>query len=73
MWAEFGASFMQAAMQYGTSPSRLRTYGSDVAGLAVFVKQVAIPGMNDRGILDRMFARGSGSLPVGALKYEHYY
>ena len=73
MWAEFGASFMQAAMQYGSSPDHLRIYGSDVAGLAVFVRQATIPDMNDRRILDRMFARGSGSLPVGALKYDHYY
>lgn len=73
MWAEFGASFMQAAMQYGTSPDHLRTFGKDVAGLAVFVRQATIPGMNDRGILDRMFARGSGCVPVGALKYDHYY
>ena len=73
MWAEFGASFMQAAMHYGTSPKDLRSYGSDVTGLAVFVRQATIPGMNDRGILDRVFARGLGSLPVGALKYDHYY
>lgn len=73
MWAEFGASFMQAAMQYGTSPSHLRTYGPDMAGLAAFIGQATIPGMNDRGILDKMFARGSGHLPVGSLKYDHYY
>lgn len=73
MWAEFGASFMQAAMQYGTSPDHLRTYGPDVAGLAAFIGQAAIPGMNDRAILEKMFARGSGCLPVGALKYHHYY
>lgn len=73
MWAEFGASFMQAAMQYGSSSDNLQTYGADVAGLAVFVRQAAIPGMNDQGILDRIFARGSGSLPVEALKFHHYY
>lgn len=73
MWAEFGVSFMQAAMQYGTSPKYLQMYGPDVAGLAAFVGQAAIPGMNDRGILDEMFTRGSGCLPVGALQYEHYY
>ncbi|KAL9067293.1 MAG: hypothetical protein Q9161_006992 [Pseudevernia consocians] len=73
MWAEFGASFMQAAMQYGTGPKCLQTYGPDVAGLAAFVGQAAIPGMNDRGILDEMFTRGSDCLPVGALKHEYYY
>lgn len=73
MWAEFGASFMQAAMQYGTSLNHLRTYGHDVAGLAAFIGQAAMVGMNDREILEKMFARGSGCLLVGALKYDHYY
>lgn len=73
MWTEFGASFMQASMRYGVSPDHLRVYGKDVAGLAVFVRQATVPGMNDQGILDRLFARGSGSLPVEALKFEHYY
>lgn len=73
MWVEFGASFMQAAMQYGTSLNRLRTYGPDVAGLAAFIGETTIPGMNDLGILDKVFARGSGCFPVGALKYLHYY
>ena len=73
MWTEFGASFMQAAMRYGTSPNDLRMYGPDVAGLTTFIGQATVPGMNDRGILDRLFARGKGCLPVGALKYEHYY
>ena len=73
MWVEFGASFMHAAMQYGISPDRLRIHGRDVAGLAAFVGQAAIPGMNDQGILNRVFARGSGRLPVGEVKYDHYY
>ncbi|CAD6594260.1 MAG: glycine cleavage system H-protein subunit [Alectoria sarmentosa] len=59
MWAEFGASFMQAAMQYGASLDSLRRYGLNVAGLAAFVEQATIHGMNDRGILAKMFARGS--------------
>ena len=73
MWVEFGASFIQAAMQYGTSADRLQIHGPDVAGLAAFVAQAAIPGMNDQEILDRMFARGSGCLPVGEMKFDHYY
>ncbi|KAM0805111.1 putative amidoligase enzyme-domain-containing protein [Usnea florida] len=73
MWVEFGASFMQAAMQFGTSADQLQIHGPDVAGLAAFVGQAAIPDMNDQGILDRMFARGSGCLPVGEMKYDHYY
>ena len=73
MWAEFGASFMQAAMQYGTSPHHLRTYGHDVAGLAAFIGQATVAGMNDPAILDKMFARGSGCLPVGPLKFIHYH
>lgn len=73
MWAEFGASFMQAAMQYGASLKHLRKYGLSVAGLAAFVEEATIHGMNDRGILAEMFARGSGTLAVGPLKYDHYY
>lgn len=73
MWVEFGASFMQAAMQYGTSLDCLQLHGPDVAGLAAFIGEATIQGMNDREILDVMFARGSGCLPVGSLKYEHYY
>ena len=73
MWVEFGASFMQAAMQFGTSADQLQIRGPDVAGLAAFVGQAAIPGMNDQAILDRIFARGSGCLPVGEMKYDHYY
>ena len=73
MWVEFGASFMQAAMQYGTSADRLQIHGPDVAGLAAFIGKAVIPDMNDQGILDRMFARGSGCLPVGEMKYDHYY
>lgn len=73
MWAEFGAAFMQAAMQHGTSREYLQKCGSDVAGLAAFIGQTFVPGVNDRGILDRMYARGSGRSPVGALKYDHYY
>lgn len=73
MWVEFGASFMQAAMQYGVSLNDLRAYGADVAGLAAFIGHAAIPGMNDRGILGRIFARGSGCLPVRPLRYDHYY
>lgn len=44
-----------------------------MAGLATFVGEAAIEGMNDRGILDKVFARGSGCVPVGALKFDHYY
>ena len=51
MWAEFGASFMLAAMQYGITLDHLRTYGPDVAGLAAFIEMAAIPGMNDQEIL----------------------
>lgn len=70
MWAEFGASFMLAAMQYGITLNHLRTYRSDVAGLATFINMAVIPGVQDPNILDRMFARGSGSLPVAALEEE---
>lgn len=73
MWAEFGASFMQAAMQYGASLEHLLNYDLNVAGLAAFVEEATIHGMNDRGILAQMFARGSGSLAVEPLKYNHYY
>lgn len=73
MWVEFSASFMQMAMQYGTSSNYLRTFGPDVEGLTAFVGQAVVPGMNDQEILKRMFARGSGCLPVGPLKYLHYY
>ena len=59
---------MLAAMQYGITLDHLGTYGPDVAGLAAFIEMAVIPGVNDREILDRMFARGSGSLPVVALK-----
>lgn len=67
MWAEFGASFMLAAMQYGITLNHLRTYSSNVAGLAAFIGMAVIPGVHDQEILGRMFARGSGSLPVAAL------
>ena len=73
MWAEFGASFMQAAMQYGTSPTHLRTFGPDVAGLAAFMGKATVQGVNDPRILDKLFTRGSGCLPVRPLKYDHYY
>ena len=73
MWLEFGASFLQAAMQYGITLDHLRTYGPDVAGLAAFVEMAAIPGMNDQEILEKIFAKGSGSLPVVSLKDNYYY
>lgn len=64
MWAEFGASFMLAAMQYGITLKHLRTYKSDVAGLAAFIDMAVIPDVQNQDILKRMYARGSGSLPV---------
>lgn len=73
MWAEFGASFMLAAMQYGITLKNLRMHGSDVAGLAAFINKAVIPGVHNQEILDRMFARGSGSLPVAALARHPYF
>ena len=64
MWVEFGASFILAAMQYGITLDHLRSYEPDVAGLAAFIEMAAIPGVNEKKILGRMFARASGSLPV---------
>ena len=64
MWVEFGASFILAAMQYGISLNYLRLCEPDVAGLAKFIRKALIPGMNDEKILDRMFARASGSSKV---------
>lgn len=61
---------MLAAMQYGITLVHLQTYGSDVAGLAAFIGMAVIPGVQNEEILDRMFARGSGSLPVAALEEE---
>ena len=61
---------MLAAMQYGITLNHLQTYGSDVFGLATFIDMAVIPGVQNQNILDRMFARGSGSLPVAALEEE---
>ena len=64
MWVEFGASFILAAMQCGISLDHLRSYQPDVAGLEAFIGMTVLAGVNDEGILARMFARASGSLPV---------
>ena len=68
MWVEFGASFILAAMQYGITLDHLRSYGADVAGLKKFIEMAAIRGVNDERILERMFARASGSLPVVSVR-----